>query len=726
MSKLGLSYAYLVNPGLKEHSERVFEGVEAGRTKALYNWFNDNWTSMDLTIGIFTSHQDMIIEDRKEDINKVLLGHKEKFLDYSETFLVNGSYEVLGSSYKPFVGRTLAGEYVEAFTKKEKYMYGPYIDMDTLEVGDCVSVFFDEVTLMFINPFYIEGQIYYFCGRIPNDVMSDVQQDEDSHIYKDSGDNYLFMVENKRNIAKGTAISRSRFEDNTFTLGENLKEGIRTKDFGTVKIAKHTEFEIVFNNPKTQKLHEGVQKTIDNGSNIEAWPGYPEYRHILVGGKGILINPPHTDEQWGLLCEGDIDEIFNYRRIGFKTFLIEGTLMAGLLAVDTYLEANYPSMLIQISIVTWFIVMILFLFLSRMLTIGPLEKATGLLKEIAEGEGDLTKRIPVSSNDEMGELARWFNKFVNNQMNIVKRIFCATKNTNQSVEQMGGIIVHLCSSREDMEVAINEILSTMTVYTSELKTMNSKFTTISEAIGQIYVTVHKTKEQMEVTNDQATVSHKESEVASQAMEAIVENIQQAYNGMDELESHSSQVSTVIEVINSISDQTKLLALNASIEAARAGEHGLGFSVVADEISKLADMTSKSTVKIDQIIGNIEEGVINSKTHMTNMNSNVLVGSKKVQHSIESFEQIQQAIANMSKDFDEIANEMSQRTKDMDEVQAIVNDAVESFEVVAKNNESRSQQVLKEFSGHVKSMDSIKESMNYTANYLYELVNAFKL
>ncbi len=120
-------------------------------------------------------------------------------------------------------------------------MHGPYVDSDTLAVGNCHSDFFDEVTLMFALPVHneITGRDSVLCGRIPNDVMSDVIQEEDTHVYKESGDNYLFMVKNNRGIATGTAISRSRFEDNAYTNGENLKDGIKTKKMGgTVQIKK--------------------------------------------------------------------------------------------------------------------------------------------------------------------------------------------------------------------------------------------------------------------------------------------------------------------------------------------------------------------------------------------------------------------------------------------------------------------------------------------------------
>ncbi|MHC6179983.1 hypothetical protein ACYUJ6_09010 [Clostridium sp. JNZ X4-2] len=213
--------------------------------------------------------------------------------------------------------------------KNEKLMYGPYEDTNTMDIDLSQKKFAAEVTLMFSIPYtnYL-GNERILLGRVLNDDMSNVIQDEDTHVYKDSGDNYLFIVKTYRDILPGTAISRSRFEDNTFTKGDNLKEGVRTSNWGVVKIKKHTEFEIRFTDPKTGDLHQGVKNTIKNGSNLDCWPGYPDYRHIMVGGKGILINPPYSNEIWGMMCEGDISEIYNFKSISLKMPLIISAVTA--------------------------------------------------------------------------------------------------------------------------------------------------------------------------------------------------------------------------------------------------------------------------------------------------------------------------------------------------------------------------------------------------------------
>lgn len=119
-------------------------------------------------------------------------------------------------------------------------------------------------------------------------------------------------------IKSGTALSRSRFEDDTFTHGENLKSGVHTA-WGTVKIQQHTEFEIRFTDPATNDLHPGVRETIRKGSNLfVTYPGYSDYRHIPVVGKGVTFNLPGSPDTWGMMCEADLEEVYRHRSLNFK------------------------------------------------------------------------------------------------------------------------------------------------------------------------------------------------------------------------------------------------------------------------------------------------------------------------------------------------------------------------------------------------------------------------
>ncbi len=163
--------------------------------------------------------------------------------DVSELFVVDNEGNILLSTSTSRQGKSLSGSALQAGLKAP-FLHGPYVDPVTLELGATTSRFHDAVTLMFYQPLRVMGRVVgCLCARIPNDVLSDLIQREAGHVYRDSGDNYLFMVESRFDpqIKPGTALSRSRFEDDAFTGGDNLKQGVRTA-YGTVRVKEHTEF----------------------------------------------------------------------------------------------------------------------------------------------------------------------------------------------------------------------------------------------------------------------------------------------------------------------------------------------------------------------------------------------------------------------------------------------------------------------------------------------------
>ena len=109
-------------------------------------------------------------------------------------------------------------------------------------------------------------------------------------------------------------------------------------DWGTVSVKEHTELEIIFTDPATGQLHPGVANTIKNGSNLfAAFPGYSDYRHISVIGKGVTFQLPHCPDVWGMMCEGDLEEVYRVRSLRWTQFRHSLGWLAGLGAVGTIL-----------------------------------------------------------------------------------------------------------------------------------------------------------------------------------------------------------------------------------------------------------------------------------------------------------------------------------------------------------------------------------------------------
>ncbi len=259
-------------------------------------------------------------------VQRLLAAALKNGADLSEIFIVNEKAAVIYSTSPAHVGESYdsgsdLSKGLEEARKGRKCLFGPYSDPLTLKLGPSTSPFHDAMTLAFIAPIMVKG-IWKgaICGRVPNDVLGDLIQRESGHVYPDSGDNYLFMAKpvlNKQ-IAPGTALSRSRFEDLTFTHGDNLKDGVRT-DYGIVGVKEHTELELIFTDPATGQLHPGVAGTIAKGHNLFVeFPGYSDYRHISVIGKGVTFQLPHCPDVWGMMCEGDLEEVYRIRSIDWN------------------------------------------------------------------------------------------------------------------------------------------------------------------------------------------------------------------------------------------------------------------------------------------------------------------------------------------------------------------------------------------------------------------------
>ncbi len=548
--RLSLFWSCYLNKDTYPNIEKTFENIASTRVKLLNTWVNTQWSQLDVLLEIVSASFPLIEQETLEERLNIVA-------DVSEYFVIDAQGQVLKSTAQSRVNKTDLSPKAVAAGLLAPFIHGPYIDQNTLTIGASSSKFHDAVTLMFYLPIKQNGvSVGAVCARIPNDVIGDIIQREAGHIYKESGDNYLFMVkpEFDKSILPGTALSRSRFEDNVFSHGENLKGGINTK-FGVVKVQKHTEFEIRFTDPATKELHPGVRETIKNGQNIfVTYPGYSDYRHIPVIGKGVTFQLKGSPDTWGMMCEGDLEEVYRRRSINLK--LMRSYLLASSvpLVISSSLQTYTNLSVMLTSLIAFASLGIAGLLFNRFSTkriSRSMSQMTEVIQTIAEGEGNLKQRLDDDlNNDETGNMGLWMNSFIDNLDNTMGQVISASSNVKKSNEFM---------------IRTNEEASQASHYLeSTVENMLSVF------------------------------------------QQQIDEVQSASQTANDLKQAMDQVAGIITTISDITNQTNLLALNAAIEAARAGEHGRGFSVVADEVRSLASKTASAAEEIQTMLEGIQE------------------------------------------------------------------------------------------------------------------------
>lgn len=262
------------------------------------------------------------------------------------------------------------------------------------------------------------------------------------------------------------------------------------------------------------------------------------------------------------------------------------------------------------------LLIILFVIISRI--VAQIKNASVQLEQISSGDGDLTVRLKIETEDEIGDLAKNFNIFVEKIQKIIGRVADTTGNIlsvsqavkdNVSVIADGSEKINMMTSQaasavEELSVAFSEIAKRTEEGSESAKSASKATGGISQAINTIAAGTEELSSTMssvaaaieEMTSALSEIAHSSAQAASESNRSN-EMAQNAWSLMEEMSKAARDIAKVVEIINDIADQTNLLALNATIEAASAGEAGKGFAVVANEIKQLAKQTSQSTETI---------------------------------------------------------------------------------------------------------------------------------
>ncbi len=328
------------------------------------------------------------------------------------------------------------------------------------------------------------------------------------------------------------------------------------------------------------------------------------------------------------------------------------------LKTQMYIFFFFVSIIIAVA-VTWFA--------TRIARVA--NDISNKMMDIAQGDADLSVRLPVLSEDEVGDIAHWFNEFVSKLEEVIINVKRAAIQVDSATQEVSAGSQGLSQATQEQASAIEQIAATIEEMTSSIKQNASNASEGRE--------MAKTMVKMASTSGEAS--------------------QELVLGMGEISEASKKIGDIIVTVNEVAFQTNLLALNAAVEAARAGEHGKGFAVVAEEVRALAQRSAEAAKQIKALI---EDTV-----------GKIGAGDEMVKKSRESLEEIISYIENLSQTMDEIAAASSEQASGVDEL----NRAIAQIDNTTQQNSST-----------VEELASTSDNLSTEAKDLSQTVGRFKV
>lgn len=351
---------------------------------------------------------------------------------------------------------------------------------------------------------------------------------------------------------------------------------------------------------------------------------------------------------------------------------------------------------------------LIFIYLYRLLR--PLNRLKQQVTHI--GEGDLTSRIDVQRQDEIGYLAQAINGMQDKLREMIGNILRAAESVSGQSTDLTNSSLEVKEANEQIAMTMDQLASGVDREANELGRLKNDMHLFSERISDV------NRFGKEISGEAAGIevlAREGTNLMDSSMKQMADingKMKHSVDRIQQLSRQAEQISTLVLVIRSIADQTNLLALNASIEAARAGEHGSGFAVVAGEIRKLADQVSKAAHDITSIVGSIQEETLVMVKSLEEGYAQVQVGTEQIDRTGDTLQQIHASISVVSDKLAAIAETIDGITRQSGDYAEAID------KLAALSQESAS--VVEETSASIEESNASMEGVSRSAELLAKL------